>query len=146
MLKLIAPLLASLVDEELQLVGGRAKRAAVLCVAMAIFGLIALAFFCTAAFLALEQVYGGPIAALVLAAISLLLALIVLAILKVQGAAEDKKRKRQIEADKSALMATAAVATIPAILKRPILAAALPLAGIALASLLSDNKNNGKRF
>ena len=60
--------------------------------------------------------------------------------MKIQAAAEGKKRKQKMEADKSAMMAAAAIATVPAILKRPILAAALPLAGIALVSLLSDKK------
>ncbi|MGF2226704.1 hypothetical protein ACQT3V_09765 [Brucella sp. NF 2653] len=144
MLKLLAPLISSLAGEEIQLISGRAKRAAIFCAAMVVFGAIALAFFCIAAFLALAENYGGPIAALILAAIALLLALITLAILKIQGAAEEKKRKQKIEADKSALMATAAIATVPAILKRPILAVALPLAGIALVSLLSDKKKTAK--
>ncbi len=102
---------------------------------MVVFGAIALASFLHRGLSGLAENYGGPIAALILAAISLLLALITLAILKIQGAAEEKKRKQKIEADKSALMATAAIATVPAILKRPILAVALPLAGIALVSL-----------
>lgn len=140
MLKALAPILTALAGEEFRFAASQTKRAAIFGGAIAIFALIAITFLCVAAFLALAERYGGPFAALILAAISLILALIILAVLKIQAAAEARKRKERIEADKSALMATAAIATIPAILKRPILAAALPLAGIALVSLLSDKK------
>lgn len=140
MLKALVPILSALAGEELRFTVSQTRRAAIYGVAIAIFGIITVTFLCVAAFLALAQAYGGPLAALILAAISLLLALLVLAVLKIQATAEAKKRKQRIEADKSAMMATAALATVPSILKRPILAAALPLAGIALVSLLSDKK------
>lgn len=140
MLKLLAPIVATLAGDELKLLTGRAKRVAILGTTIAVFGLIAVVFLCVAAFLALAQNYGGPIAALILAGLSTIIALLILAVLKIQAAAEEKKRKERIAADKSALMAAAAMATVPSILKRPILAVALPLAGIALMSLLSDKK------
>lgn len=140
MLKSLAPLLTALAGEELKLVTARARRTAIFAAAISVFGLIALVFLCVAAFLALAENYGGPVAALILAALSLIIALLVLAVLKIQAAAEEKRRKQRIEADKSALVATAAIATVPSILKRPILAAALPLAGIVLVSLLSGKK------
>jgi predicted RND superfamily exporter protein len=133
MLKALAPILTALAGEEVKFAVSQTRRAAIFGVAIAIFGIITVTFLCVAAFLALAQAYGGPLAALILA-------LLVLAVLNIQAAAEAKKRKQRIEADKSAMMATAALATIPSILKRPILAAALPLAGIALVSLLSDKK------
>lgn len=140
MLKLLAPVVATLAGDELKLLTGRAKRAAIFAIAVAIFGLIAIVFLCVAAFLALSENYSGPVAALILSGLALIVALLILAVLKIQAAAEEKKRKERIAADKSALMATAAIATVPSILKRPILAVALPLAGIALVSLLSDKK------
>ncbi|MDR6433971.1 hypothetical protein [Brucella pseudogrignonensis] len=140
MLKLLAPVVATLAGDELKLLTGRAKRAAIFAIAVAIFGLIAIVFLCVAAFLALSENYSGPVAALILSGLALIVALLILAVLKIQAAAEEKKRKERIAADKSALMATAAIATVPSILKRPILAVALPLAGIALISLLSDKK------
>ena len=140
MLKLLAPVVATLAGDELKLLTGRAKRAAIFAIAVAIFGLIAIVFICVAAFLALSENYSGPVAALILSGLALIVALLILAVLKIQAAAEEKKRKERIAADKSALMATAAIATVPSILKRPILAVALPLAGIALVSLLSDKK------
>ncbi len=73
------------------------------------------------------------------------MALLILAVMKIQAASEARKRKEKMEAEKTAMMATAAIATVPAILKRPILAAALPLAGIALVSLLSDKKKRPPR-
>lgn len=140
MLKLLAPVVATLAGDEIKLATGRAKRAAIFGVVVAVFGLIAVVFLCVAAFLALSENYGGPIAALILAGLSLIIVLLILAVMKIQAAAEEKRRKQRIEADKSALVATAAIATVPSILKRPILAVALPLAGFALVSLLSDKK------
>lgn len=145
MLKALMPLLSALAGEELKLMANRTKRAAIFGAVIAIFAIIAVAFLCVAAFLALAQSYGGPLAALILAALSLIAALLILAVLTIQAAAEARKRKQKIEADKTAMMATAAIATVPAILKRPILAAALPLAGIALVSLLSDKKKRPPR-
>ncbi|MFD1199636.1 hypothetical protein ACFQ3K_15130 [Brucella gallinifaecis] len=140
MLKLLTPVITALAGDELKLLTGRAKRTVIFGMVIAVFGLITVVFLCVAAFLALAENYGGPIAALLLASLSLILALLILAIMRIQSAAEEKRRKQRIEADKSALMATAAIATVPSILKRPILAVALPLAGIAIASLLSDKK------
>ncbi|MBC2886892.1 phage holin family protein [Ochrobactrum sp. CM-21-5] len=140
MLKLLAPLLSTLAGDELRFAASRARRTAIFGATAAIFAIIAITFLCVAAFLALAETYDGPLAALIIAALALILAMIILAILKIQAAAEEKKRKQKIEAEKSALVATAAIATVPSILKRPILAVALPLAGIALVSLLSDKK------
>ncbi len=144
MLKALIPLLTTLAGDEVKAAIGQTKRAAIFAGALIIFGLITLTFLCVAAFLALAQSYGGPLAALILAALSLIIAFIILAVLKIQASAEEKRRKARIEADKSALMATAALATVPSILKRPILTAALPLAGIALVSLLSNKKRPSK--
>lgn len=140
MLKLFTPLLAALAGDELKRTTSRAKRTAICGAVIGVFGLITLLFLCLAAFLALAQKYDGPIAALIMAGLSIILALLVLAVLKIQSAAEERKRQQRINADKSALMVTAAAATVPSILKRPILAAALPLAGIILVSLLTDKK------
>nr|WP_183515789.1 hypothetical protein [Ochrobactrum sp. RC6B] len=145
MLKALMPLLTAMAGEELKFVAGQTKRAAIFGAAIAIFAIIAVTFLCVAAFLALAQSYGGPLAALILVALSLIVALLILAVMKIQAASEARKRKEKMEADKTAMMATAAIATVPAILKRPILAAALPLAGIALVSLLSDKKKRPPR-
>lgn len=140
MLKLLAPIVASLAGSEIKLITRRAKRAAIFGTIIAVLGLIAVVFLCVAAFLALAENYGGPVAALIIAGFSLIFALLILAVLKIQAAAEEKRRKQRAAADKSALMATAAIATVPSILSRPILAVALPLVGIAMVSLLSDKK------
>ena len=145
MLKALMPLLTAMAGEELKFVAGQTKRAAIFGAAIAVFAIIAVTFLCVAAFLALAQSYGGPLAALILAALSLIVALLILAVMKIQAASEARKRKEKMEAEKTAMMATAAIATVPAILKRPILAAALPLAGIALVSLLSDKKKRPPR-
>ncbi len=144
MLKQIAPLLGAVAGEEARFAAANAKRTAIYGAAIGVLAIIAVTFLCVAAFLGLARSYGGPIAALILAAAALILALLILAVMKIQASAEAKKRARQREADKSALVAAAAVATVPSILKRPILAAALPLAAIFLVGLLPDKKKGGK--
>lgn len=140
MLKLFTPLLAALAGDELKRTTAQIKRTAIFGTVIGFFGILTLLFLCLAAFLALAQQYSGPIAALIMAGLSIILALLVLAVLKIQSAVEERKRQQRINADKAALMATAAIATVPSILKRPILAAALPLAGIILVSLLTQKK------
>lgn len=90
MLKALAPILTALAGEEVKFAVSQTRRAAIFGVAIAILGIITVTFLCVAAFLALAQAYGGPLAALILAAISLILALLVLAVLKIQAAAEAK--------------------------------------------------------
>jgi len=94
MLKLLAPVVATLAGDELKLLTGRAKRAAIFAIAVAIFGLIAIVFLCVAAFLALSENYSGPVAALILSGLSLIVVLLILAVLKIQAAAEEKKTQR----------------------------------------------------
>ncbi len=140
MLKALMPLLSAMAGEELKFVAAQTKRAAIFGAAIAVFAIIAITFFLRRRLSGAGAELWRPLAALILAALSLIVALLILAVLKIQAASEAKKRKQKMEADKSAMVAAAAIATVPAILKRPILAAALPLAGIALVSLLSDKK------
>ncbi len=95
MLKALMPVLSALAGEELKFVAGQTKRAAIFGAAIAIFAIIAITFFCVAAFLALAQNYGGPLAALILAALSLIVALLILAVLKIQAASEAKSASRK---------------------------------------------------
>ena len=83
MLKALVPILSALAGEEVRFTVSQTRRAAIYGVAIGIFGIITVTFLCVAAFLALAQTYGGPLAALILAAISLILALLVLAVLKI---------------------------------------------------------------
>ncbi len=59
MLKALMPLLAAMAGEEMKFVAGQTKRAAIFGAAIAVFAIIAITFFCVAAFLALAQNYGG---------------------------------------------------------------------------------------
>lgn len=140
MLKILSPLLTSLAGEEIKSITTRAKRSAGFGAVIIALVLIGFIFLCLAAYLVLAEIYGGPIAALILAGISLFLALIAVIVMRLQIAAEQKRYQQRMQANKSALMATAAVATAPSLLKRPILAIALPIVGIALLGLLSDKK------
>src|SRR5690606_21566100 len=103
MLKLFTPLLAALAGDELKRTTAQIKRTAIFGAVIGFFGILTLLFLCLAAFLALAQQYSGPIAALIMAGLSIILALLVLAVLKIQSAAEERKRQQQINADKAAL-------------------------------------------
>lgn len=144
MLQILAPLLSGILGEELRSAATQARRSALFLSLIGVSVLIGVVFLLISAFLALERHYGGPFAALIMAGSAFLLALIVLAIMKIIAATERKRRRRRVEADKSALVATAAIATVPAVLKRPILAVALPLAGIAAMAFLSGSKRGRK--
>ncbi|MFC4626308.1 phage holin family protein [Daeguia caeni] len=145
MLKLLSPLIAELMADEARLLTGRAKRISISIGVVVLFGLTGFLFLCFAAYLALAQHYSAPISALILAAIAFILALVALAIIKAIAVSEEKKRQQRIEAEKANIMATAAMAAIPAILKRPVLGILVPLAGIALAEFLSgQNKKTDK--
>lgn len=144
MLQILAPLLSGILGEELRSAATQARRSAIFLSLIGISVLVGLVFLLMAAFLTLERHYGGPCAALIMAGSAFLLAIIVLAIMKIIAASERKRRRRRVEADKSALVATAAIAAVPAILKRPILAVALPLAGIAAMAFLADSKRSKK--
>ncbi len=144
MLKALMPLLSAMAGEELKFVAGQTKRAAIFGAAIAVFAIIAITFSASPPFWHWRRTMaaaGGSHSRCIVAD---------------RGASHSRspensgcvrgqKRKQKMEADKSAMVAAAAIATVPAILKRPILAAALPLAGIALVSLLSDKKSARRR-
>lgn len=140
MLRLLSPLLSSLLKQEFHDATEKAKRCAITGAVIGIFALIGFVFLLLAGFLYLSTLTSQLSAALIMSASAFVIALIAWVITRSINAAKERRRRERLEADKSALMATAALATVPALLKRPILAAALPLAGIALASFLNNKK------
>ena len=144
MLRLLSPLLSSVLKQEFHEAAQQAKRCAITGAVIGIFAVIGLVFLLLAGFLYLSTLVSQLAAALIMAGSAFVVALIAWLITKSINAAQERKRRERLEADKSAFVATAALATIPALLKRPILAAALPLAGMALVSLLSDKKPDDK--
>lgn len=144
MLRLLSPLLSSILKQEFHEATQQAKRSAITGAAIGIFVVVGFVFLLLASYLYLSTLVSQLAAALIMAFSAFVVALIAWLITKTINAAQERKRRERLEADKSAFVATAALATIPALLKRPILAAALPLAGMALVSLLSDKKPDDK--
>lgn len=144
MLHLLSPLLSSILKQEFHEATQQAKRGAITGAVIGIFVVVGFVFLLLAGFLYLSTLVSQLAAALIMAGSAFVVALIAWLITKSINATQERKRRERLEADKSAFVATAALATIPALLKRPILAAALPLAGMALVSLLSDKKPDDK--
>ncbi|WP_374832208.1 phage holin family protein [Paenochrobactrum pullorum] len=144
MLRLLSPLIISMFKQELCETTQQAKRGFITCAIIGIFAAIGFVFLLLAGFIYLSTL-GSPLAAaLIMAAGAFIVALVAWLIIKSVNAAAERKRRERLEADKSAFVATASLAAVEAVLKRPILAAALPLATMALTSLLRDKKNNDR--
>ncbi|MGU3576885.1 phage holin family protein [Brucellaceae bacterium C25G] len=142
MLRLLTPLISSILKQELHQTAQQTKRSVIASAIMGIFICVGCVFLLIALFLYLSTLVSQLAASLIIAAAALLIALVAFIIVKIINEAEKRKRRERLEADKSAFVATASLAAVEAVLKRPILAAALPLATLALSSLLSDKKGN----
>ncbi len=141
MLKLFTPFLTAVAGTEMKAAAERAKRNAIF------YGIIALAvflcvlFLVVAAYLALAVSFGSVNSALLVAAASAIVALIAYGINRILEKVQKKRlEERRAAIDANAALTAAAVAAVPALLKKPLLTIALPLAGLAALSLLSRDK------
>lgn len=141
MLRILAPLVTSLFGEEFRHVTAQAKRSAYFIALISLSAAVCVIFLLIAAFLALQAHYSGPVAALVIAAGGFIFAAICFIIMKIMAKVEANRRHRRMDAEKSALLATAALASVPTLLKRPLLGLILPLAGIAAFAFLAGTKD-----
>lgn len=144
MLRLLAPLLRSMLKQELYETTQQAKRGMITGAIIGIFSVIGFVFLLLAAYIHLSTILSSLTAALIMAASAFIIALLAWLIIKTINAQAERKRRERLEADKSAFVATASIAALEAVLKRPMLVAALPLATMALTSLLNDKKNNDR--
>lgn len=142
MLRLLSPLIKAMFKQELQESAQQVRRSAITYTIIGLFLMISLAFLLLASFLYLATHVSSLAAALILAASAFIIALIAWLIINSINARAERKRRERLEADKSALVTATSLAAIEASLKRPILAAALPLAAIMLTSLLNNKESN----
>lgn len=117
----LAPL-AALLGVEIDVLVGRWKRNATNLAAVALLGIIGIAFLLVAANVALAEIVGPLLAPLILAGVATVSAAIVWF---VSDASEKRRTRRAVErrrtTDTTALMTTAALTALPLLLKNPVL-------------------------
>jgi hypothetical protein len=140
---LIAPL-AALFGLELEDVAARAKAAAILYGLMGLFLLAAVIFLTIAGYIALAELFGPLIAALILSGVFLLLALaLYLGTLLSKGRQRRALVERRRSSESSAFLTTAALTVLPVFLKSPmIVKLGLPAAAITAIALLRENSRD----
>jgi hypothetical protein len=140
---LIAPL-AALFGLELEDVAARAKAAAILYGLMGLFLLAAVIFLTIAGYIALAELFGPLIAALILSGVFLLLALaLYLGTLLSKGRQRRALVERRRSSESSAFLTTAALTALPVFLKSPmIVKLGLPAAAITAIALLRENSRD----
>ena len=118
----LLPTLASLLGIEVGGLVSRLKENAVAIAAISLFALIGIAFLLVAAYTALTAWVGPIWSPLILAGAALVIALVLFIALRIQNRAvarRDAQRRRERET--TALVASAALAALPELLKTPIL-------------------------
>lgn len=144
MLKRLIPLLTSLADAEMKAAAARTRRNIIFCTIIALAALLTIIFLVIASYLALTIRFGPVISALLIAAICAVVALLACALNRICEKAHKKRQaERRAAIDTNAALTAAAVAAVPTFLKRPVLTILLPLAGLAILSILSG-KNSKK--
>ncbi|MDR0252400.1 MAG: hypothetical protein LBI75_04385 [Brucellaceae bacterium] len=145
MLKLFTPVISAILGSEVQAVTQRAKRSAIFYALIAFALLMGAFFLLLALFFFLMMKFGLIISALIMAAGCVVLAVIAYLINHVLDQAEKRRlEERRAAIDTNAALTAAAVAAVPALLKKPLLGIALPVAGLLAVTLLSRDKKTGK--
>ncbi|WP_439271422.1 hypothetical protein [Pseudochrobactrum sp. HB0163] len=144
MLKRLIPLLTGLADAEMKAAAARTKRNITFFTIITLATLLTVIFLVIAAYLALTVRFGPVISALLIAAICAVVAFFAFALNRIYEKAHKKRQaERRAAIDTNAALTAAAVAAVPTFLKRPVLTIVLPLAGLAVLSILSG-KNSKK--
>lgn len=143
MLKLFTPVISAIIGSEVQAATQRAKRSVILYTIMAVALLTGTFFLLMALFFALMMHFGLIIAALIITAGCVVLAILAFIINRVMDNAEKRRlEERRAAIDTNAALTAAAVASVPTLLKKPLLTLALPVAGLLAVSLLSKDKKS----
>ncbi len=144
MLKLFTPVISAIIGSEVKAATQRAKRSAILYTIMAVALLTGTFFLLMALFFALMMKFGLIIAALIITAGCVVLAILAFIINRIMDNAEKRRlEERRAAIDTNAALTAAAVAAVPALLKKPLLTLALPVAGLLAVSLLSKDRKSG---
>jgi hypothetical protein len=141
-MNLLVPL-ASLLGLEVNSLLDQLKRSAAANLAIALFGLIAFTFLLVAGYVALSDVFGPVVAALMIAAGSLLIALGIYFALWV---AKDQRKRRTAErrhsTETTALVTTAALTALPLVFKSSMARnIGLPLIALLTIALSSSGRD-----
>lgn len=139
---LLAPLAALLGLEAGNLVS-HAKSTALIYGLIALFSFAAAAFLVAAGYMALADIFGAIVAALILAGVFLLLALAVyLGSMIGRGRHQRDLAEKRRASEKGALISTAAITALPLLARTPgLLRLGLPAVAIAAFLLLRDSKD-----
>lgn len=145
MLKLFTPLITGLIGTEVSVMAARAKRNAILYAIIICAALIGVIFLLVAAYHALSFSVGPVHAGLLLAAAFFAVAIVAFIINRILESAQKRRQElRRAQIDSNALLTAAALTAVPTVLKRPLLAVALPIIGLVAYELLSRKKPKDK--
>lgn len=139
---LLAPL-AALLGLEVESMAARAKTTALIYGLMGICLLIAVGFLLAAGYMALAELVGPILSALIIAGIFLLLALAAyLGSLAGRSRHQRKAAERRRSSETGAFMTTAALTALPLLARAPVaLKLGLPAAAIAAFALIRDGRD-----
>ncbi|WP_420961261.1 hypothetical protein [Brucella sp. IR073] len=105
---------------------------------IAFFTLVGVSFLLATAYLALSMVLGSVYAALIIALGCFAIAIIGVFVLKMSEARRQRRIRERRESEGSTMLIATALAVLPSLTKRPIIAAALPIIALAAYGLMSD--------
>ncbi|EJN05580.1 hypothetical protein [Phyllobacterium sp. YR531] len=146
MLKLLTPLLTSLAAGEVGLAVNRVKRSAIFLSIIGVLGAIGAIFLLIAGYIALSERFGELRAALYIGGGAFALAIILYIIMKISDAIIRKRQRDRAKTDTSALLAIAAVAATPMVLRsRTLLMLALPVIAFGGLSMLGKKPKSRRR-
>lgn len=141
MLKLFTPIISALVSSEVQAATERAKRSAIFYAIMVIAAVIGVFFLLIAAYFTLATRFGLVNSALLITIGCAIVTIIAYTINRLLDNAQRRRlEQRRAAIDINTALTAAAVATVPSLLKKPVLTAALPLVGLLAFTLLSRDK------
>ena len=138
--------LASILGIEVDELVGRLKKNAIAWSAVALFGLIGLAFLLVAIGNAAALAWGPIVGPLVIAIGAIVIALAIWATMAIiEGVARRKAAQRRHSQEKTALVTTAALTALPIVLQSPLMRkVGIPVGG-ALAAAFLLSKSNGHK-
>jgi hypothetical protein len=140
MLRLLLPLLTGTATGEIRAVVRHTKRKTILLSAIALFALAGVIFLFATIYLALARILGDVYAALIIALGCFTVAIIGLIVIKILDVRRQRRRQEHQRVDGSAVLTATALAVLPELMKRPLIAAALPIIGLAVSAFFVDGK------
>lgn len=143
MLRLLAPLLGGIASGSVKTAVKRTRDQAISYALVGLALFMALLFLCVIAFIAMTWIMSPIWSAAIIFAFWIIVALLAFLIGRSISAKRQKIYEKQMQEERSNLMAASAVAAIPALLgNKKILGIAVPLIGLAAIMLWNKDKND----